>query len=109
VKATQLFSGHAQLPTGLDLYENHKYLIILVEVDSENGEIINCMVPIYCKLHNDLIADILIGKSLYNDINRVFKEIEERCHIISKRTLITAMQMLHNRYTMLKKKSSLNK
>jgi len=107
MRKTQVFSGHAQIPTGLDLYENYKYLTILVEVDGETGEIVNCSVPIYCKLHNDFLADIFIGKSLSSDINLIIKEIGERCHTVSNRALITAIQMLHNRYTMIVNNSSL--
>lgn len=100
---THIFAAHAQLPVGTDLQERFKVLTLVVVVDIDSGKIIDCVVPMYCKLHNDFVANILRGKCLDNDKGSIIEEIDERIHTVSKRALITTIQGLHNNYIMVKK------
>lgn len=100
---THLFAAHAQLPVGTDLHERYKVLTIIVKVDIASGEILNCVVPAYCQLHNDFVAEILRGKFLGTDKEAIIEEIDERVHTLSKRALITSIQGLQNNYIMVKK------
>ncbi|MDF2571251.1 MAG: hypothetical protein K0R55_2855 [Sporomusa sp.] len=106
---TQLFSAHAQLPEGTDLYENFKYVSLVLTVDGNNGTILECSTPVYCKQTSDFVADIVRGKSLEKDVSVILAEIESRMHTGSKRSLITAVQMIHNRYMMAKEKKLVRK
>lgn len=105
MKTTQVFSGQAQLPAGSDIYENYKFITVLAEIDVRTGVIVNIVVPIYCKIHNDFVANIAIGKSLHCDFEAIITEIDERVHTVTKRALINALQVLFNRYEMVKNKS----
>mgnify|MGYP000847788764 CR=1 FL=1 len=103
MKSTYIFSGHAQLPEGTDLYENYKYMTVLMEVDIETGLVVNCVVPVYCKLHNDFVADMMQNRCLDDGLEPIIAEVEARVHTLSKRAFIAALQVIYNRYTMLKR------
>lgn len=105
---TYIFSGHAQLPEGTDIYENFKYVSFLAEVDMATGRVINCEVPVYFQGSNDFIANIVIGKCLDTDIPAIIAEIEYKMHTLSKRALITAIQTVYNRYINVKQ-NAMNK
>lgn len=102
MKAIHLFSGHGQLPVGTDLYETSRYATIVLMVNIETGEIIDCVIPNYCTMHQDFVAEILRGKCLDRDIPSIIAEIEERVHSLSTRALITALQSAYNRYVICK-------
>lgn len=102
MKAIHLFSGHGQLPSGTDLYETCRYATIVLTVNIETGQVIDCVIPNFCTMHNDFIADILRGKNLDSDIAAIIAEIEETVHSLSTRALITALQAAYNRYLVCK-------
>ena len=104
-----VFSGHAQLPEGTNLYENYKYATVVMKIDMDSGEILGCVVPIYCKLHNDFIAEIVCGKFMDRDMSCILEEIEERVHSLSTRALISALQVVWNRYLLVKKNARTQK
>ncbi|HEY3426982.1 MAG TPA: DUF3870 domain-containing protein [Negativicutes bacterium] len=101
----QLFSAHAQLPEGTDLYENFKYVALVLTIDGDNGTILECSTPVYCNQTSAFVADIMKGRSLETDVSFIIAEIEGRMHTGSKRALITAVQMIHNRYMTTKDKN----
>lgn len=98
------FAGQAQMPAGTDVYEQYKYLTILMTVDMDTGQILNCVVPIYCDIHNEFLSEILTGKSLDTDFRAIVEQIEKTVHTQTKRSLITALQVLYNRYCIVKKR-----
>jgi hypothetical protein len=100
---TQLFSAHTQLPEGTDLHQTYRYVSIILKINSENGQIIDCAVPIYCQLTGDFIAEIIRGKSIDTELNLIIKELEERLFTGSRRALISALQMIRERYMMTKR------
>ncbi|MBP2643183.1 MAG: hypothetical protein H6Q67_1070 [Firmicutes bacterium] len=100
---TLLFSAHTQLPEGTDLHQTYRYVSVILKVNSENGQIIDCAVPIYCQLTADFIAEIIRGKSIETDLPLIIKEMEERLFTGSRRALISALQMIRDRYMMAKK------
>jgi len=97
-----IFSGHAHLPTGSDLYENYKYVSIIMTVDMDTGMILECDVPVYCELSGIFVTEIIKGNSLEDGIDDIVKQIDKRVHMLSKRALINALQVIHNRYSILK-------
>jgi len=97
-----IFSGQAQLPNGSDLYESMKFITIIMEVDIETGTVLNSTVPLYCPLHSKFIENIVNGKSLDTDLDKILKEIERTVHTQTRRALINAIQTLHNRYMVVK-------
>ena len=105
MKTTHIFSGHAQLPAGTDLYEKHKYAAVLVEIDMQTGMIVNCDVPIFCQMANEFMSDILKGRSIDRDIDEIIDNIEKRLHTLSKKAVITSLQVIHNRYKAIRKRA----
>lgn len=98
------FAGQAQMPEGSDVYEHYKILSILMTVDMDTGNVLNCVVPIYCDIHNEFLSEIVKGKSLDTDFSFMIEQIEKKIHTQTKRALITALQVLHNRYSIVKKR-----
>ena len=99
-----IFSGHAQLPTGSDLYENYKYVSIIATVDMNTGRIIECVVPVFCALSSNFVTEIIKGHSLEDGIEDIVVQIDKRVQMLSKRALINALQVIHNRYSIVKGK-----
>ena len=102
---THIFAGHAQLPEGTDIYQIYKYVSIVMEIDMDSGKIVDCMMPVYCRLTNDYVTKIIIGKFIDKDIDAIIDQIEKKMHTLSKRALITSIQTIHNRYSVVKKNS----
>jgi len=99
------FAGQAQMPAGTDVYEQYKYLTILMTVDMDTGRILNCTVPIYCQIHNEFLSEIMVGKSLDSDFKAIVEQIEKTVHTQTRRSLITALQVLYNRYCIVKRRN----
>lgn len=94
---TYLFSQQAQFPEESSLYKMHVSLTIIMEVDMESGDIVDCQVPMYCQLNNEFIANILLGKSLDNP-DEIVAVLERRVQTLSKRAFITAFKGIIKRY-----------
>lgn len=101
---TSIFSAHAHLPTGSDIYENHKYITVIMEVDVTNGDVLACSVPIYCTENSNFVSEIITGRNLERDLESIIEEIEERMHVLSKWALITAIKTLQNKYLAVRQK-----
>ncbi len=99
---THIFSGHAQLPEGTNLSVNHRLATIVLEIDMESGQIVDSSIPIYCDLHSDVISEIVCGKNIEKDISVIIDEINERVHSLSTKALISSIQVVYNRYILVK-------
>lgn len=98
------FAGHAQLPGGSDLHEEYKYLSIHMVIDIETGTVLDSAISTYNQMHSDFFSEILRDKSLDNDLEMILMQIEKTVHTPTKRALITAIQVLFNRYRDVRKK-----
>ncbi|MBP2645691.1 MAG: hypothetical protein H6Q75_1131 [Firmicutes bacterium] len=94
---SHIFAAHAQVPQGTDLFEVHKFITVVADVDMNNGEILDAMIPMYCQLTNDFIVKMIIGKSLERP-EEIVAAVEERFHTSTKRALITALKDIFSRY-----------
>jgi hypothetical protein len=103
MKPIHIFSGHAKLAEGSDLSARFKQVSIYAKIDIRDGKILDCDVPIFFKQSSDFLSEILIGKSLDTDMEAILAEIEESMHVLSKWALISAMQVMYNRYIMFRK------
>lgn len=99
-----IFSGHGQLPEGTNLSVIHKYATVVVKIDMDTGVILECDVPILCDMHTKFIAELVCGRSIETDLNGILDEINERVHSLSTKAIITSLQVIYNRYRMIKKK-----
>ncbi|MBP2650478.1 MAG: hypothetical protein H6Q74_1303 [Firmicutes bacterium] len=100
---TRIFASHALIREGTDLYVIHKYITLVLEIALDTGDIMDCCVPMYCRLHNDFITKIIKGRNM-DDVDVVMKELDERVHTLSKRALLTAFKGLYNQYSVEKNK-----
>jgi hypothetical protein len=98
-----IFSAQAQVPTETDISQRHKFVCIIVTVDIDSGEIIDCHVPMYCDIQNTFVKKILAGKSLSDDKEVIIRDIDERMHTPSKRALISAVQGVYNHFILTRK------
>lgn len=96
-----VFSAHAQLPEGTDIYKNYKFITIVVQVDIEDGKIFDCVIPMYSRLQNQFVSSVFLGNTM-NDIDKIIDIIDEKLHTPCKRALITAIQSLNNRYMVIR-------
>ncbi len=103
---THIFSGHAQLPEGTNLSVNHRLATVVMEIDMESGQIVDSSIPIYCDLHGDVISEIFCGKNIENDISAIIDEINERVHSLSTKALVSSIQVVYNRYLLVKQELS---
>jgi hypothetical protein len=98
----QIFAGHSQLPSGTDLYERGKYISVLMVIDVDTGEIIESGVPLYCSMHSDFVSSIVNGRHIESELEQILLDIETKVHTQTRRALITAIQALVNRYSVVK-------
>ncbi len=98
-----MFSAQAQVPSETDISQRHKFVCIIVTVDIDSGDILDCHVPMYCDIQNSFVKKTLIGKSLYTDKELIIKDIDDRMHTPSKRALISALQGVYNHFILTRK------
>jgi Domain of unknown function (DUF3870) len=101
---THIFSGHGQLPEGTNLSVIHKYATVVVKIDMDSSTILDCEIPILCGFHNEFISEIVCGRSIVTDLASIIDEINDRVHSLSTKALIISLQVILNRYMMVKKK-----
>lgn len=98
-----MFSAQAQVPSETDISQRHKFVCIIVTVDIDSGDILDCHVPMYCDIQNSFVKKTLIGKSLYTDKELIIRDIDDRMHTPSKRALISALQGVYNHFILTRK------
>ena len=98
-----MFSAQAQVPSETDISQRHKFVCIIVTVDIDSGDILDCHVPMYCDIQNSFVKKTLIGKSLYTDKELIIGDIDDRMHTPSKRALISALQGVYNHFILTRK------
>lgn len=95
---THIVSGSAMLPKGTGVSEDRKYISVVWEVDWEKGIILNAEFNTLTSLLGGWLAKLLKGYDLGQGIDPLFNQIEERCHIVSQRAFIKALEAAYQRY-----------
>jgi len=94
-----LFSGHAQLPKGIPMYEHLQRTTALLEIDIENEVILRASFMTVHPHTNDFLSSMVEGYELSNGIEPLIKEMEERAHVNSIRAFTKAIAIAYQKYT----------
>ena len=79
------------------MYEN---LVLVLIVEKESGIIVNAQFNAVCKITNDFVASILVGKNLYTETEFLCDQMKERYLGASKKTLISCLKDARNKIAM---------
>ena len=79
------------------MYEN---LVLVLIVEKESGLIVNAQFNAVCKITDEFVASILVGRNLYTETEFLCDQIKERYLGASKKTLISCLKDARNKITM---------
>lgn len=98
-RSSVIFSAYAKLPSGITAYEVHKVIGVVVEVDMHTGVIVNAECTLATRLASDFIAKMLVGYNLNEGLEDLNQLIEKHYQASAKKAVLTAVRMLHDKFT----------
>jgi len=97
-----IISGHAVAPQGTVLYETKKLITVVLEIDWESGEVLDAETTFMTSLANNFFRQLIVGKNLVEDYHKIKELIQRNMHVDTKRALLKALSVIHERYNMLR-------
>lgn len=76
------------------MYEN---LVLVLVLEKESGVIISAQFNAVCKITDEFVASILMGRNLYTEADFLCDQIKERYLGASKKTLINCLKDAKNK------------
>lgn len=95
IKNTILVGGQARLPK--ELSEN-VVLLVMAILEKSTGKILEVECIPCMNLIQKLLADILLGKNIPEDLETILNELDDRLIYKGKRALMTAIKDLTREY-----------
>lgn len=97
MKNTVILGGFARLPKGLFSEETFQ---VIVELDSQNQEILDFSCIPHSRLIDQLLRDLLVGEVFNLDwnMNKILGEIENDLHLKAKKAIVAAVRDLGRVY-----------
>lgn len=93
-----LVAGFAQVPKGTTIYEGQKAIgaILVINVKTD---IIEKMTFTYLKsITNDFLEEMILGKSIIDDIDEIVRDIETYFLVTPKKATIQALLSARTKY-----------
>ncbi len=95
---TILFSGVAKVPQNAPYYSQKQEVSCIIEVDMENGKIVNCEFGKLKALTNDFLKRLVVGYTIQEGMEPLYQEIHKRCNMIMKNSIIKTLDICYHKY-----------
>lgn len=96
--STVLITAYAKAPQNTSMYENYKYVGIVLEIHKESHIIINAEFTFVTNLAQDFFKRMIVGYDFSKDISPLIEEIANDYLAPSQQAVIVALKVAHQRY-----------
>lgn len=97
-KETLIVTAYAKAPKNTTMYENNKYMGIVLEIDKKSHIIVDAEVTVITEIVKKYFKKKMVGINFKEDINPLIEDIKENYHAPSQNSMIVAMKIAHQRY-----------
>ena len=80
------------------MYENNKYMGMILEIHKESHVIVDVEVTVITQVVKNYFKKLLIGVNFKDDLNPIIDIIKENYHAPSQNSMIVALKVAHQRY-----------
>lgn len=80
------------------IYEQFKSITVLLEIDTETEEIVDCAFTVLTPLTNRFMRELIVGYSLRMGLDPLLEVLREHVLLNSQRAMIKALQAAYDRY-----------
>ena len=96
-----LISVYVKIPTGTTAQKIYENLMLAAIVDTDTGIIKKTELTFSAEIARNFIYEIINGANLNDDIEQLVYYVERKYYGHLKKSLITAMRMLHREYSVI--------
>lgn len=89
----------AQTPMQNPIANRYQHLILAVVVEQETGIIVDAEINSICGLTTRFVRDLLVGRTLSNDLDDIIGSFEMRYYGASRKSLIVCLNAVAKRFT----------
>ncbi len=104
---TIFIPGYAKLPDGITAREIFSVVGIGLEIDGEEGVIVAADCTLATDVAKRFFSKIVEGKKLVEDYEYIVHEVEMRYHGNAQKSLISALRIARDKYTVYRDKMNL--
>lgn len=97
---TMLIVGQAKPSREDAIYSLHGEFYVSLVVERESGMILDVECNTILAVTSRFVTELLVGKSLKTDLNKIEAAIRERYYALTQKPLIACLKDAHNRYRM---------
>lgn len=92
-----LVTGYSKVPAKTSAADIYSVMGICMEIDVENGDILEADCTLVTDLSKDFVIDLLKGENI-NDISGLEERFRKGYQGSAKKALVTGMKICHDRY-----------
>lgn len=95
---TLIVTAYSKAPQNTTMYENNKFMGIVLEINKETHVIVNAEATLITQVAKDYFKRLLVGVNFKEDITPVLESIKENYLAPSQNSMIVALKVAHQRY-----------
>lgn len=96
--STVLITAYAKAPQNTSMYENNKYMGIVLEIHKDKHIVLDAECTFMTNLAKDYFKRMIVGTDFSQDISPLIKSIEKNYLAPSQHSLIVALKIACQRY-----------
>lgn len=100
---TLIVTAYAKAPQSTVMYEQHKYMGIILEIEKQSSIIVNVEVTVLTEIVKNYLKRMIVGYDFSKDISPLIETIEENYFAPSQNSLIVSLKVAHQRYQDIRK------
>ncbi|MGG0716196.1 DUF3870 domain-containing protein [Robertmurraya massiliosenegalensis] len=93
-----IVSGHAQVPKGIALHEEKKFIGAVLVINKETQIIEKAEFTLITTLSNDFLSNLVIGYDLHQGIDPLLNKMKKLCLMPSQGAIIQAVRSAYERF-----------
>ena len=93
-----IVTGYSKAPQNTVMYQSHKFMGMILEIDRYTHEIVDVEVTVITKLVKDFFKEILVGINIIEELDEGIKRIENNYFAPSQTAMIAALKNCWQRY-----------
>jgi hypothetical protein len=95
---TIIISGFARLPENMSSAASPAMLSIDVEVDPQDGKVVDCSCSLPAGLAKKILSNSLLGREIEAGVKGAVAQIEKRFFSVAKRAIIATLEDVYRNY-----------
>lgn len=101
--STLIITAYAKAPQNTVMYEKHKHMGIVLEIEKQSSIIVKAEVTVMTEIVKNYLNRVIVGTDFSKDITPLIEILESNYFAPSQNSLIVALKVAHQRYQDIRK------